>query len=164
MANEIKPLFGTVTAFTVTVANIASSTSFVGQQSDMVDFSTGRVARLYVAASIKLGTSPTAVKPVYLFAIRSNKAGTAIRDDAAGASAAAWTRLNAGFMRRPDGRSSILFSKTGAATGDVLAGNFIFDQPGREAGIGWSHETGVNTDTTGGNHVISYYTENPEVQ
>ncbi len=164
MANEIKPLFGTKTAMTCTVASLATSTTFVGRQSTMVDNSTTRYSRVQISASITVGTSPTASKSIYLFAIRSDKNSTSIRDDGAGASDAAWTRTNAEYLYRGNSRQPSIFYCGAAASNAVFSGNFLFDDPGQEFGVGISHDTGVNLNATGGNHVITYTGFNPEVQ
>src|SRR4051812_21154817 len=105
--SAIKPLWTTVgssTALTITVASLATSTTGVGRQSTLVDNSTNRYGRVLVAVNIKLGTSPTASKAIYVYGIRSNKDGTAIRDDGAGASDAGWTRQNAEYLYYPNSR------------------------------------------------------------
>lgn len=154
MANEIKELFGTPTAFTITVASLATSTAGVGRQSTMVDNSTTRAGRVFVFVKIKLGTSPSNNKAVYIYGIRGD--GTN-RDDAAGASDAALTVLNCPLI-------GVLSGKASAATGDVLQGWFVFENPGKEFGIAIVHDTAVNLDSTGGNHSLQYMLDNPEVQ
>lgn len=164
MASEIKPLFGTKTAFTITLASLATSTAGVGRQSTMVDNSTTRYGRVLVSVSIKLGTSPTASKAIYIYGIRSDKNTTAIRDDGAGASDAAWTRTNADYLYRPRSGLPSIFYCGAASTGAVFSGVFVFEDPGQEFGIGVVHDTGVNLDSTGGNHVCTYTGFNPEAQ
>jgi hypothetical protein len=165
MSSEIKELFsGNPTAFTITLANIASSTSYAGQQSDVVDNTTTRYGRLLVPFFLTQGSTPTGSRAAYVFGIRSDKNTTAMRDDDAGASAAAWTRLNAPFLTRPDGTRAILANKASPSTGDKLKGVFDFFYPGREFAIGWSHDTAVNTNSTGSNHTAGYTGVNPEAQ
>jgi len=165
--SAIKPLWTTVgssSALTITLASLASSTTNVGRQSTMVDNSTTRYGRVLVSVSIKLGTSPSASKAIYVYGIRSNKDATAIRDDGAGASDAAWTRKNAEYLYYPNTRRPSIIYCGAAATGDVFKQTFYFDDPGPEWGVGIVHDTGANLDSTGGNHVISYLGENPEAQ
>lgn len=164
MANAVKPLYGTVTAFTKTLASLASSTAGVGRQTTLVDLSTSRPQKLGVSVKITLGTSPTANTAVYVYAIRSDKNGTALRDDGAGASDAAWTRKSAELVRRPNGDPLILYTGAAPSTGDVLTGVGIIDDPGQECGIGIVHDTGVNLNSTEGNHTLSYWTINDEIQ
>lgn len=162
--SAIKPLYSSVSAFTITVASLANSTAGVGRQSTLIDNSSNRYKDAIVTVSIKLGTSPTANTAVYVYAIGSDKNTTAIRDDGAGASDAAWTQKSAGFLLRPDGTPSILRAGAAPATGDVLKGAFLFQDLPPEWGIGVVNSTGVALDSTGGNHVLSWIGVLPEAQ
>ncbi len=163
MGNPILLREQTLSAFTITVASLASSTTGVGRQSTLIDNSTNRWPIIAVTYSIKLGTSPTANRNLYLHAIRSDKNTTAIRDDGAGASDAAWTRKNADWLYTPSGKPSIV-NIGSAATGDIFSGLYYIYDPGPEWGIGLWHDTGVALDATAGNHVISWRGLDPEIQ
>lgn len=155
MANDVLKERGSSTAMTITLASLATSTGGVGRQTDLVTNASPCKPRVWVWVSIKQGTSPTSNKSVFVYAIRGD--GTR-RDDGAGASDAALTVLNAKLL-------GVLGNKaSGAATGDVVQGWFVFDDPGPEWGIAIVHDTGVNLDSTGGNHAIYYSYENPEIQ
>lgn len=158
MANKILPFFDTEASLTITLASLASSTAGVGRQSTMVDNSTLRYKRVRVFIKIKLGTSPTSAKGVYVYALRGDKNATPHRTDGAGASDAALTVLNAPILGVLGDKSS------GAATGDVLQGEFILEDPGPEWGIAIVHDTGVALDATAGNHWARYTGEEPEIQ
>ena len=157
MANAIlaKPATGGQTALTISLASLASSTAGVGRQSTIVDNTSLRYQRLYINAKIKLGTSPTGSKGVYLYLIRDD--GNGVRDDAAGASDAALTVLNCPLI-------GTLADKAAPATGDVLQRTFVVENPGPKWGVAVVHDTVAALDSTGGNHVIGYVGENPEVQ
>lgn len=151
MANEIQSKAGSRTALTITLASLASSTSGVGRQSTIVTGNVAPVVHLYV--KIRTGTSPTANRNIYAYLIKSD--GTN-RTDAAGASDAAWTRTNArllGVIRITSSSSNIDYY-----------GEFTIRNPGAEWGIGIVQDSGVNLNSTGGNHAIAYRTETPEVQ
>lgn len=169
MANAIKPLYGSVTAFTIAtsgagaLASLASSTSGAGIQTAMIDNSSTRYAWIVVAASIKVGTSPTANKTIQFYALRGNRDTTHIHDDGAGDSNANWTRKTADYLYTPGGRSSII-NIGSAATGDVFSGVWILDKPGPEFAVGVVHDTGVALNSTASNHVISWFGVNPEIQ
>src|SRR5688572_1242992 len=152
--NDILQVFGTTTAFTVTVASLATSASGVGRQATLITNTSPGVPGAFIGVKIKLGTSPTANTAVFVYAIRGD--GT-IRDDGAGASDAAWTRKSAELI-------GVLFAGSAPATGDVLQGIFYLANPGKEFGVGISHNTGVNLDSTGGNHTVEYTLDNPQVQ
>lgn len=153
-ASEIKSLFGTITAMTITVAAMATSNGTVGQQSTLVDNTVTRYSKVKVSVKIKLGTSPTSNRCVYLYLIRGD--GT-LTDDNAGATNAALTVKNCTSL-------GCLQTGSAAATGDVLTGTFEINEPGRIWGIAIAHDTGVNLDGTGGNHLVEYYGINPEAQ
>jgi hypothetical protein len=95
LSSEIKAKFGTTTAFTLTLASLASSTAGVGQQAAIVDNTSDRFAQALISAKVKLGTSPTGGTGVYFFLIRSDEAGTPSRTDGAGDTDAARTIKNA---------------------------------------------------------------------
>ena len=158
MANEIKDKFSSSTAMTITLAGLGSSASLVGRQSTLVDNTTARYGRLLVYYNIKLGTSPTGNKSIFFYLIRGDDDATPHRDGSAGASDAAWTAQ--------EGMAPVWVErdKASPSTGDVIKGSFIVDIPGPEWGIGVVHDTGVNLDSTGGNHWVRYVGLNPEVQ
>lgn len=154
MANAIPEKFSTPTAFTITVANLASSTAGVGQQSTLITNTQG-YKRIYAYIMLKLGsTTPTGNRFAYVYAIRGD--GTT-RDDGAGASDAGWTRLNADEVRT-------IGNKASPAAGDLIYGVAVIENPGPEWGIGIVHDTGVNLDSTGGNHYLYWVGVYPEVQ
>lgn len=157
MANEIKSLFGSSTAFTLTLASLATSTAGVGRQSTIVDNTTNRYQRVLVFLKVKQGTSPTSSRAVYVYLIRDDNNGTNHRSDGAGASDAALTVLNAPLI-------GVMRNKAAAATGDLVYGEFIVDEPGPKWGIAIVHDTGVNLDSTEGSHWYRYTGFNPEVQ
>lgn len=157
MANVVLDKYASVVALTITLGSLATSTTGVGRQSTIVDNTTNRYQDILLSVSIKQGTSPTGNKSVQIYLIRDNNDGTAILDDNAGVSDAALTVLNAPLI-------GTLINKSSPSTGDVLAGNFLITRPGPKWGIAIVHDTGVNLDSTNGNHVVSYIGLNPEIQ
>lgn len=158
MANEIKSKFSTPAALTISLASLSTSTSgLTGRQSTLVDNTTNRYQRVIVYVQITLGTSPTGSRAVYVRLLRSDNQGTDIITDGAGASDAALTAKNATLI-------GMLEDGASPATGDVLKGAFVIDDPGPEWGIHIGHDTGVNLNSTAGNHVVRYIGVNPEVQ
>jgi hypothetical protein len=154
MANEIKEKYSASAGLTITLASLASSTVLVGRQSTMIDNSTTRYQKTIIYLKIKQGTSPTGNRGVYVYGLRGD--GT-LRTDGAGASDAALTVLNAPLI-------GVMVNKPSPATGDTLYGEFVFDNPGPEWGIAVVHDTGVNLDSTEGNHDYNWIGVNPEVQ
>lgn len=157
MANVIKPLHASVSALTITLASLATSAVGVGRQSTVVDNTTNRYKRIQLSVTIKLGTSPTGPRGVYIYFLRSNNDTTAIVDDAGGASDAAHTILNAPMV-------GTLMTKVAPSTGDVLVGNFIVEDPGPKWAVSINHDTAVNLDSTGSNHVVSFIGIHDEIQ
>lgn len=156
MANAIKPLHASPSALTISLASLASSTSGVGQQSTEVDNTTNRYGKIELSVSVKLGTSPTANRCVYVHFVRSNADSTPIRDDGAGSTNAGHTAVNAPVVL-------CLFSPTGT-TGTTLSGTCVVDDPGPKWLVSINHDTGVALDSTAGNHVVSFIGINPEIQ
>lgn len=146
MTINIQRVGSSYSALTISLASLASSTAGVGQQSTIVDNSTTKYDYALLNVLIKLGTSPTANKSIYIYLIQSD--GTN-RTDGAGASDAGITIKNAA-------RIGILTTGTSPATGDNLRATFTVDGLGKEWGIAVVHDSGVNLNSTAGNHVITY--------
>lgn len=157
MASEIKEKFGSPTALTITLASLATSVVGVGQQSTLIDNSSVKASRIKLYILIKQGTSPVGNKAVYVYFIRGDGHGTPYRTDGAGASDAGITVLNASL-------AGVMRNKSSPTTGDVLYGEFEVWAPGPEWGIAIVHDTGVDLDSTAGNHFAHYITVNPESQ
>lgn len=154
MANEVKEKFGSRTALTITLASLATGSA--GRQSDFVDNSTARYGKLLLFLKIKQGTSPTSARGVYVYGLRYD--GTGSRTDGAGASDAALTPVAAERIGYLPNKAS------GAATGDDIIGEIVWENPGPNWAIAITHDTGVALDSTGGNHYVAYVGVNPEVQ
>jgi hypothetical protein len=156
MANDILQENAAYAAMTITIASLASSTSGVGRQTTLVDNSTDKSPSATIRYKITQGTSPTGNRAVYFILLRGD--GTSgKRDHQAGASdaaitipvaEAAWTAYN----------------KSSPSTGDILQGSFDVHHLGKEWGFALIHDTGVNLDSTAGNHYIEYSYHHPEVQ
>lgn len=152
MASIILPEHGSATAMTITLASLSSSAAGVGRQSTIV--SNVNIAQLiHLSVKVTVGTTPTIDTNILVYLIKSD--GT-LRSDAAGASDAGLTIIN----------SRLLFPiQVNAVTSDVAYyGEGIIRNPGREWGIAIVNQTGVNLNSTGSNHSVSYHTENQESQ
>lgn len=159
MANEIKSKTSAPTSLTITLASLATDAGGkVGRQSTMVDNSTNQYQVVRVFLRVKLGTSPTGSRAVYVYAIHSDDdATTPLRSDAAGASDAALTVKSAKLI-------GVLPTGASPSTGDNLEGEFEIIEPGDEWGIAVAHDTGVNLDSTEGNHIKRFVGILPEIQ
>lgn len=154
MANEIKDKFAASTALTITIASLTDTS---GRQSTIVDNTTNRFQDVLLYVNVKNGTSPVNNSVVEVYLIRDDNDGTNHRDDAAGASDAAITIVNAQLL-------GVLRNKSSASTGDVMKESFLIPAPGPKWGIAIVNRTGVTLDSTGGNHWARYVGRNPEVQ
>lgn len=146
MANNVFDSFATLGTLTITVGTLATSTVGVGRQSTLVTNSTGQIAS-QVACQITAGTS-TGTNLISVYLIRSDNSAT--RDDAAGASDAAWTQLNAPLL------GNIV---VGAGTN--LQYKAVFDTSslghlGPQWGVGVVHNLGNPLNATAGSHLITY--------
>jgi len=158
VASEIKDKLTTPAALTITLASLASSTTFVGRQSTLVDNTTNRYSLIHLFNKFTQGTTPTGNKGAYVFGIRGDKdATTPHRSDNAGASDAAWTRNNAEFLNVGRNLAS-------PATGDVIYIESFIVNPGPEWGIGVYHDTVAALNSTGTNHWARWVGNNPEAQ
>lgn len=138
--------FGTTTAFTITLASLASSAVGVGRQSTLITSNTAGSA--HIAVKFTVGTTPTAGSLIYVYLIRGD--GT-INDDNAGASNAALTVINAPLL------GTILVPAT---TSDTAYYGF-FDTKflgalGKTFGIAVVNSSGVTANATPGNFLAEY--------
>lgn len=148
--STVKDTYASVQTFTITLASLASSTAGVGRQSTLYDNTTTRYRSMLVFPNIKMGTSPTANTPVYIYLIRSNNDGTPIADDSAGTTDAGITIVNAPLL-------GVLNNPT-TTTGNVLRA--VFDTAplgplGPKFGFAIVQSSGVALDSTGGNHSLT---------
>lgn len=162
MPNAIKPLFNggssltTPNALTISLGSLASSTGGISaRQSTIVDNTTTRYQRIHVYPKVKLGTSPTASKLVYFWLLKDDGSTTPNRTDAAGASDAALTIKNATMLATGVNPSN--------TSGELIQPDFVIENPGPKWAIAIGHDTVAALDSTGGNHVINWVGENPEV-
>lgn len=153
MSSNILDDFAADAAITITLASLAISVAAngVGRQSTMIDNTTNRYTHIKLTLAIKMGTSPTSSAPIYVFLICSNAdATTETRDDSAGASDAGLTQNNSRLI-------GVLYTKSSAATGDVVTQTIDFDNPGPKWGICIVNGlTAGAFNSTEGNHVKTY--------
>lgn len=148
----LKETFSSPTTMTITLASLASSTTGVGRQSDLVDNSSNRYVSANVYVKVTVGTSPTANTPIYVYLLRSdNNGGSQLVTDGAGASDAGLTVKNA----------QLLGVITCTATTSDVAYIEAFDTSsfgplGPEWGIAVVNSTGVALNSTTGNHSVTY--------
>jgi len=155
MPNEIKAKYGTSTVMTSTLASLATSTVGVGRQSTMVDNSVNKFQRVHVYFLVTTGTTPTVDKSIRFFLLKGDDPTANIRTDNAGATDAGLTVVTA---------DQVYGVATDATSDKGYRGTFAIENPGPDWGLAVVHDTGVNLNSTGGNHVLRFVGENPEVQ
>ena len=159
MANEIKDKFGSSTALTITLASLAASNVGVGRQSTLIDNTTNRYSKLHIFVKVRQDGSltPTANRAVYVYLLKADDNATEHITDGGGTTDAALTIKNAQLI-------GALYNGTSPAAGDILYGEFIVYDPGRQWGVAIVNSTGRSLHSTGSNHWVRYVGANPEVQ
>ncbi len=146
-----------VTAFTITLASLANGSA---RQSTMVSNATNKRPAALVYLRIKSGAAAPTVNTVYnIFLLRGdNVASSTYRTDGAGASDAAFTRVNAPLL------GSILVT---ASANTNFYGEFDTGRLGPlgdEWGIAVLNSSGQALSTTEGDHLYKYSYYYPEAQ
>jgi len=148
-------------AITITLASLASSTAWAGRASTAVNNTSNLDLDHIVSGKIKLGTSPTVSKTVqvYAYAAQSIASGTPTYPDGITGSDAAKTMTSASVAY-----ACLRFlwaGTTDATTGLVLemppiSIAQVFGCVPPYWGLFVVHDSGVNLDSTGGNHAMQY--------
>ncbi len=147
---DIKPKFAASAALTLSLASLASSTSGVGRQATLVNNSVTRYNLIHLFGKTTTGTSPTAGRAIYIYAIRGD--GTR-RTDGAGANDAALTRVTARLLR---------VIPTDATSNKGYEWDCDLHNPGPEWGILIVHDTVAALNATAGNHYVYWVGEHTE--
>lgn len=157
-AGDITQSFGTASTFTISLASLATSSTWVaGQESTAVSFASPAVDYV-IGGKIRVGTTPTASTFINVFAYGSHDGST--YPDVLDGTDSAETFTSVGIR---NGSVSLLRSlEVDATTSDrdyymrptslVKALGFVPST----FGIWVTHNTGVNLNATGGNHSMYY--------
>jgi hypothetical protein len=151
---DIKTKYTTAAALTLTLASLASDANLlIGRESTAIDNQTDLFIDVSIGGKIKLGTSPTASKLIQIFAYGSYD-GTIFTGSLTGADAGA-TLIDStkGLLVR------LAIIPTVGTTGQVYSWGPVslfqaFGHMPRKWGLWVVHSTGVNLDSTGGNHEV----------
>ena len=148
-------------AMTITLASLASSTTWAGRASTAVNNTSNLDLDHLVSGKIKLGTSPTVSKTVqvYAYAAQSLASGTPTYPDGITGTDAAKTMTSANVAY-----ACLRFlwaGTTDATTGLVLempptSIAQVFGSVPPYWGLFVVHDSGVNLDSTGSNHSMQY--------
>lgn len=148
-------------AITITLASLASSTAWAGRASTAVNNTSNLDLDHLVSGKIKLGTSPTASKTVsvYAYAAQSIASGTPTYPDSITGTDAAKTMTSANVAYAC--LRLLWAGMTDATTGLVLempptSIAQVFGAVPPYWGVFVTHDSGVNLDSTAGNHSMQY--------
>ncbi len=167
MAADIKVKYPATSsvALTITLASLATSSTLVaGQESTAVDNTTNLDYDHHVSGKIRTGTTPTVSKTIEVWAYASFKtaSGTPTYPDVLDGTDSAET-LTSANVKFPMLR--LVASITVDATSDrdyyfaPVSIRSLFGGMPKFWGIFVTHDTAVNLNATGGNHVIEYERE-----
>lgn len=148
-------------AITISLASLASSTSWAGRASTAVNNTSNLDLDHLVSGKIKLGTSPTVGKTVQVFAYaaQSISSGTPIYPDSITGTDANKTMTSANVAYAC--LRLLWAGTTDATTGLVLempptSIAQVFGSVPPYWGLFVMHDSGVNLDSTAGNHSMQY--------
>lgn len=157
---NINIAYGSSSALTITLASLAtSSTLLAGRQSTVVDNTSNLYLDYLIGGIITVGTTPTTLTKIemHVFAAVND---TPTYPDSLGASDAAYTATNAEVKRC--GLKLMKVSDVVSTTSNVgywFPASSVAAMHGgvcpHKFGVAVFHNTGVNLNATGGNHVIS---------
>lgn len=147
MASNVMDSFATLGTMTITLGTLATSSVGVGRQSTLIDNTSVKAQAAQIAIRTTAGTS-TGTNLISVYLIRSDNSAT--RDDAAGASDAAWTQ-----------NSAPLLGNIVVGAGTNVAYQAVFDTTflghlGPQWGIGVVHNLGNPLNPTAGSHLVTY--------
>jgi hypothetical protein len=154
----ITPSYAAYATITISPASLATSAT-AGRQSTEIDNTTNKYDNVRITGKVTVGTTPTVNTQILIYAL-GRLDNTATYPDAFGASDAARTIRSVGNARG--------YLKLGAAlevdaTTSDRAYEFDFELAQLFGGVVpdfWTlwvvHNTGVNLNATGGNHVFKY--------
>lgn len=153
--------YATKTAIAATLASLATSSSFLGgRESNQIDNTTNKFVDVLVDGKITVGTTPTANTSINVYVWGAETDITTANIDTLDGVDSAETLTNAGVLYALKLGASITVP---AATSDVAYPVQPFSVAQLFGGIMpqyWglfiAHNTGVNLNATGGNHVLNY--------
>lgn len=166
MAKAILTRYGSKTTITAALASLASDASLLaGLETSVIDNTTDGFADILISGKIKTGTSPTASRQIEVWAIGWDGAGWPdVFDGATSAETITSSDIKNAICRpiailSTNNTSDRDYPFTGrslrSAFGEVLPSKVV---------LFVTHNTGVNLNSTAGNHELSYVGVYPELQ
>jgi hypothetical protein len=158
----VSALLAAPVTITISPASLASSATFVaGRESSQIDNTSDLNVDALVSGSIMVGTTPTINTQIriYVWGSHTSLATTAI--DVLDGSDSAETISNTGILNSALYLAAVI--DVSATTSDLAypfkpfsVAQFFGNKLPRFWGLFLAHNTGVNLNATGGNHVVSY--------
>lgn len=158
---DVKGSYVASADYTISLASLAtSSTRLVGRESTAIDNSSNKYLDYLIAGKVTTGTTPTVDKLIDLWVYGSLKDTPTYPDTITGSDAGV-TLTTAGTRNtglRPAGAAQVTAtSNIGYPFAPIsLTQCFGSFMPPNRHGLFVTHDTAVNLNSTGGNHVISY--------
>lgn len=156
---DLKIAYGTSTALTNAIASLGTSSTWVaGYESDVVDNTTNKYPDYSFEGKVRVGTTPTINTEIRIYVVASFDGTTwpDVFDGTTGAETITSAGVGNAFLKLAavlsvDSTTSdrdYPFSFTVASLfGGVVPAKFV---------VFTTHNTGVNLNATGGNHVFNY--------
>jgi hypothetical protein len=164
MAGNIHPLYGSSAAFTITLASLATDTNLrAGRHSTAIDFSalaTGSkpVEDVLIGGKVTTGTSPTGGQ-IEVWAYGSYKDGPTYLDTITGTDAAYTPGDDNTKFRNLKGPLAVMPVTTTSNISYyflITLAQFFGGKLPKNGGVYVVHNTGVNLNSTSGNHEVVY--------
>jgi hypothetical protein len=159
----VTPSYASVAALTITLASLATSSTFLaGRESNEVDNSSNKYDDALVQGKVTVGTTPTVNTQIQIWVYASfDDAPSSTNIDVIDGVDSAETITNAGVRNSALAIGAVL--DVSANTSDVaypvkpfsIAQLFGGVMP-KFWGLFVTHNTGVNLNSTGGNHVLEF--------
>lgn len=168
MSTTYKPLYTATATITIAPQNIASSATFVaGVESDVISNISNLYDDVIISGLWTCGTTPTAntVVQIYVYTPRTDDLSSSVTyPDVIDGTSSAETFTSVGVL---SGAlwflGSLLVDTNTSDRAYYLRGTSLFDAIGfmpTRWGLFVTHNSGVNSNTTAGNHVWSYSPQN----
>jgi hypothetical protein len=157
---DVKVAYGSSAAYTITLASLGTSATFVaGREGTAVSNTTNLYLDYVVGGKVTTGTSPTASRSILIFAYGSVDDTPTYPDVFDGTDSAETVTsadiLNACLKKVHQTGTSNTSDRTYWFSATSLAEAFGWLLP-KNHGLFVAHDTGVNLNSTGSNHALSY--------
>jgi hypothetical protein len=155
---SLKAEYAASSALTITLASVASSATFVaGAESDAVDNTTNKYLDYLLAGKVTVGTTPTINTEirVYVAALIEDSTYPDVFDGTGSAETLTSAGVASGFLRLA--ASMLVDATTSDRTywfGPVSVASLFGGVMPKKFVVFVAHSTGVNLNSTGGNHAI----------